>query len=1015
MRLLWGLVLLLPGLDAVAAAYPEWRESGSLWILTTPEGADLPATCSEADFPLLVRLRGENFDFAQARPDGADLRFSDSRGQPLPYQIEAWDPAAKTASVWVKIPVVRGNARLEIRMHWGQPAARCESAGGAVFNAASGYCTVLHMDDSLADSAGGIAATDVGSTAVEGLIGPARHVAAGRGINGGDHVTTFPSGGAAFTSEVWFRPEAAGAAVFGWGRYATRLNGNTGDGNEVVINFQSPPSLSWTSDGPGGAAAATTPVLNRWCHVAATYAEGTSRIYVDGKLDGSSVRPRATMSLMNDVGVTIGGFRGQFQFTGRIDEVRVSNVARSADWIKLEYENQKPDQTLVGSLVQKGDAFGVSPEEIAVAEGEDLTVTAQVGGAQKVAWIVRRDDGESVVAVDQASYTFTSGRVSGDTRLVLRLRAVYPDSVKTRDIPVLVREAIPEPVFTLRAPAAWNGRDTIAVVPELANQEAMQAKGVAATSCRWTVSGGAVLKQVMPDRLILTRAQASGPITVRAAIRNGGDESIAAATIQVTEPSSDPWVRRPPDKDEQPEDGQFYARDDRNKAALHYNGVLAGAADEVFLKVFADGRLFAHETRPLAAGNRYAFSIPLEPGLIRYDVEFGTVTGGTETVVRKVGDIVCGDAYIIVGQSNAEATGPNNGPAEDPTAPVNDWIRSYGNQHDGTPRGGWGRAVRTRIWGRPEYGAHQIGAWGMVLARQLVEKHRIPICIINGAYGGTPIWQHQPNPADHHDSSGDFYRNPYKIYGCLLTRVAAAKLTHGIRGILWHQGENDSGAGAPTGDWNYRSYQQDFIDLAAAWKTDYPNVRSYYVFQVWPAPCNMGPKDDQLREAQRTLPRLFSNLRVMSTVGIAGPTTGRGSCHFEVADYARFAEFMSPLVEVDHYGLVPAEAVTAPNLEAAWFTSPARDEIALDFGQPMTWKEGMGKDIYLDGVAPAITAGSAAGNVITLTLSEPATATTIGYLSGRHWDGNPASLIFGANGIAALTFCDVPLEPRPRR
>ena len=60
--------------------------------------------------------------------------------------------------------------------------------------------------------------------------------------------------------------------------------------------------------------------------------------------------------------------------------------------------------------------------------------------------------------------------------------------------------------------------------------------------------------------------------------------------------------------------------------------------------------------------------------------------------------------------------------------------------------------------------------------------------------------------------------------------------------------------------------------MAAAWKQDYPNIQHYYVFQVWPLPCSMGPKDDQIREAQRTLPRLFSNLRVMSTVGIAGPT-----------------------------------------------------------------------------------------------------------------------------------------------
>ena len=84
------------------------------------------------------------------------------------------------------------------------------------------------------------------------------------------------------------------------------------------------------------------------------------------------------------------------------------------------------------------------------------------------------------------------------------------------------------------------------------------------------------------------------------------------------------------------------------------------------------------------------------------------------------------------------------------------------------------------------------------------------------------------------DTSGGFYENPYKIYGCLLTRVKAAKLTHGIRGVLWHQGENDSGSGAPTGDWNYKSYQQYFVEMSAAWKQDYPNIQHYYVFQVWP-------------------------------------------------------------------------------------------------------------------------------------------------------------------------------------
>ena len=44
-----------------------------------------------------------------------------------------------------------------------------------------------------------------------------------------------------------------------------------------------------------------------------------------------------------------------------MDEVRVSKVARSANWINLEYQNQKPLQTLVGPLVQTGSTFSVAP------------------------------------------------------------------------------------------------------------------------------------------------------------------------------------------------------------------------------------------------------------------------------------------------------------------------------------------------------------------------------------------------------------------------------------------------------------------------------------------------------------------------------------------------------------------------------------------------------------------------------------------------------------------------------
>jgi hypothetical protein len=522
-----------------------------------------------------------------------------------------------------------------------------------------------------------------------------------------------------------------------------------------------------------------------------------------------------------------------------------------------------------------------------------------------------------------------------------------------------------------------------------------------------------VIKEVAPDKLILKRSQCSGPITVKLTLNNGCADYAASTSIVVTEPKQDAWVQRVPAKDEQPEDNQFYARDDNNEGTLFYNGTLEEAADSVFVKLYADDKLIKTETQKPAADKSYAITLKLKPGLVHYKIEFGTIAGATETLRKTVNNLICGDAYLIDGQSNAEATGPNNGPNEDPVTPASEWIRSYGNQLEGTIKGGWGNAVRTHIWGKPNYGDHQIGAWGMELATNLVAKYSIPICILNGAYGGTPIWHHQVNPANRFDTSGEFYRNPYKIYGGLLTRVTAAKLTHGIRGVFWHQGENDSGSGAPTGDWNYKSYQQYFIDMSAAWKQDYPNIRNYYVYQVWPLPCSMGPKDDGIREAQRTLPSLYSNLRVMSTIGAASEHAGRGACHFDLAGYAKFAAFMSPLVEIDHYGLKPANEVTAPNLKRAWFTSADKNEVALDFGQPVVWKDEVKCSIYLDDVVAQISSGAVAGNVLTLKLDKPSDAKTITYLTGKDWDGKPGHLIFGANGIAALTFWEVGLASSP--
>ena len=239
-------------------------------------------------------------------------------------------------------------------------------------------------------------------------------------------------------------------------------------------------------------------------------------------------------------------------------------------------------------------------------------------------------------------------------------------------------------------------------------------------------------------------------------------------------------------------------------------------------------------------------------------------------------------------------------------------------------------------------------------------------------------------------------------------RVKQAKLTHGIRGILWHQGENNQGSASPTGDFDWKSYQEYFLEMSAAWKQDFPNIQHYYIFQIWPNSCSMGGKTgggDMIREKQRSLPSLFSNMDCMSTLGIipAGP------CHYPLVGWSEFARLMLPLIERDNYGKRPAVAITAPNLKQASFAGGAKDTIALVFDQPVVWNDSLVSEFYLDGANGLVASGAVSGNVVTLKLKEASAASKITYIKESHWSQD--RLLVGANGIAALTFADVDIGP----
>ena len=60
----------------------------------------------------------------------------------------------------------------------------------------------------------------------------------------------------------------------------------------------------------------------------------------------------------------------------------------------------------------------------------------------------------------------------------------------------------------------------------------------------------------------------------------------------------------------------------------------------------ATAEMPADKSKAPGKDGSYAFAIKLEPGLVKYRVEFGTRTGGSEKVLHRAGDILCGDAHM---------------------------------------------------------------------------------------------------------------------------------------------------------------------------------------------------------------------------------------------------------------------------------------------------------------------------------------------------------------------------------
>lgn len=338
----------------------SWSHKASITVDHTKCGAS-----DSSNFPVLVSLTDAKLKQTSGGGDvtnvnGYDVNFfSDTNlTSLLSWEMESYDGSAGTILAWVKLPTLSSSADTVFYVAVGN-ATVTTFQGGAAGAAWSQFKGVYHLSDGVtlsgADSSSqGNTGTLTTPTATAGQIDGGGSF---NGSSGGDYILTksvpVVAGTSAWTISAWAFSNFPGTA----GGNGRPLYAETTGSNDIAkldsCDSTSPHNAIITyRDDAGTLTQLRGSVViddNAWHHIAGVLSAGVLSLYVDGNLDNSGARGGTDTMTEANFEVRIGGDKNAAaaRFLGVLDEIHVSSVGRSADWIKAEYNNQHTPSTFV--------------------------------------------------------------------------------------------------------------------------------------------------------------------------------------------------------------------------------------------------------------------------------------------------------------------------------------------------------------------------------------------------------------------------------------------------------------------------------------------------------------------------------------------------------------------------------------------------------------------------------------------------------------------------------------------
>ena len=329
--------------------YNSWLYYRNVNLNTKNSGAKV--TTNQLNFPVLLRLKdGTNFTFSQADSSGKDIRFSKINGNHLYYQLERWCKSCspKVAEIWVKVDTVYGSDSLHpFRMYWGKAGAPDSSKPSTVFSNSNGFSNVFHLAEDT-----GIFSDATGMDTAYRATANVKTVPAIIGNGFFTDSSSFRSGVRAqpmptlynFTFSAWTSIKTAKAGEDVFGNYDWV---NKGVDQEFTTPTNALQNFFGNGTNTGYGWHASYYSLNTWFYHTATYdtSNGVLSTFYNG--------------VYKFADTLASGGKGKLPFTytytefannhadDTTDEIRLDNIKRPADWIKLNYESQQLKDSLV--------------------------------------------------------------------------------------------------------------------------------------------------------------------------------------------------------------------------------------------------------------------------------------------------------------------------------------------------------------------------------------------------------------------------------------------------------------------------------------------------------------------------------------------------------------------------------------------------------------------------------------------------------------------------------------------